>query len=59
MGRNPFFLFFEYGASSEGYWTYDRMFLQLEDCNNILKYLHLGIYFMFLFDHPCGHDRGR
>ena len=35
------------------------MFLQIEDCTGILKALHPGIYFIFIFDHICGHDRGR
>ena len=35
------------------------MVLKLEDCFNILKALHPGIDFIFLFDHSCGHDRGR
>ena len=35
------------------------MVLQLEDCTNVLKAIHPGIDFIFLFDRPCGHDRGR
>ena len=59
MGINTLYQVFECGASYEGYWTYDLMFLKLEDCTNILKYIHPGIDFIFLFDHPCGNDRGR
>ena len=58
MGRNNFFQEFEYGASAQGYWTYDRMVLQLEYCTNILEYLHPGIYFICIFDNYCGYDRG-
>ena len=56
MGINNFFQDFEYSASSKGYWIYERMFLQLEDCKNILKDLCPGIYLIFLFNHPCGDD---
>ena len=59
FASNPFCQQFEYGASAEGYWNYERMVIQLEDCADILKALHPGIDFVFLFDHSCGHDRGR
>ena len=59
MGRNTLCQEFVYGEISQGYWTYDHMFLQLEDCTKILKALHTGIDFIFLFDNPCGHVRGR
>lgn len=59
LETNPFCLEFEYGATAEGYWTYDRMVLQLEDCADVLKALHPEFDFVFLFDHSCGHDRGR
>ena len=52
MGRNNFSKYFEYGASAKGYCTHDWMVLQLEYCTDILKALHPGIYFIFLFDHP-------
>ena len=35
------------------------MVLKLDYCVNILKDLYSGINFIFLFDHFCGHDRGR
>ena len=59
LEKNPFCLEFEYGATAEGYWTYDRMVLQLEDCADVLKALHPEFDIVFLFDHSCGHDRGR
>ena len=34
------------------------MFLQLEYYADILKSLHPGIYFIFMFDHLCRQDRG-
>ena len=54
---SPFVLEFEYGASAEGYWTYDSMVLQLEDCADVVKTLYPQYDFLFLFDHSCGHDR--
>ena len=35
------------------------MVLKLEDWNDILKAIHPGIGFVFLFDHPFGKYRGR
>ena len=33
------------------------MVLQLEDCTEIIKALHPGIYSIFIFDRYCGCDR--
>ena len=57
LTTSPFYLEFEYGASFEGYWTYDSMVLQLEDCADVVKTLYPQYHFLFLFDHSCGHDR--
>ena len=57
MGSNNFYQNFEYGAIAEGYCTYDRMVLQLQDCVDILKDIHTGVYLIFLFDSAYGHDR--
>jgi hypothetical protein len=56
---SPFVLEFEYGVSAEGYWTYDSMVLQLEDCADVVATLYPEYQFLFLFDHSCGHDRAR
>jgi hypothetical protein len=56
LTTSPFYLEFEYGASFEGYWTYDAMVLQLEDCADVVKTLYPQYDFLFLFDHSCGHD---
>jgi hypothetical protein len=37
---SPFVLEFEYGALAEGYWTYDSMVLQLDDCADVVKTLY-------------------
>jgi len=39
LTKSPFVKEFEYGTSNDGYWTYQHMVLQLEDCINILKHL--------------------
>eukprot|EP00986_Skeletonema_menzelii_P015903 scaffold12932_cov97-Skeletonema_menzelii.AAC.1 len=40
LKESPFAVMFDYGTNSEGYWTYDRMVLQLEDCIDVLDALH-------------------
>jgi hypothetical protein len=37
----------EYGANNDGYWTYEAMVLQLEDCVDYLQVLYL------MFDFFC------
>jgi hypothetical protein len=48
---------FDYGASIEGYRSYDRMVLQLIDCVDVLKCCYPHYDFLFLFYHSCGHDK--
>ena len=59
LTKNPFVIEFEYGASNEGYWNYEYMVLQLEDCVDVLKCLYPQYDFLLLFDHSCGHDKQR
>ena len=59
LETSPFIVEFEYGANAEGYWTYDHMVLQFEDCVDVLMVLYPENEYMFLFDHSCGHDRKR
>eukprot|EP00978_Attheya_sp_CCMP212_P024028 scaffold74802_cov56-Attheya_sp.AAC.1 len=62
LESDPFIRLFEYGNAEgkEGYWTYDNMVLQLEDCIDILTVAFGKTYdYVFLFDHSCGHDRMR
>ncbi len=49
--------YFEYGANGEGYWVYEHMVLQLEDCTDCLTVLYPEYDFLFLLDQSCGHDR--
>jgi len=55
--ESPFVKKFEYGASNNGYWMYQHMVLQLEDCIDLLKVLFPLYALLFLFDHFCGHDK--
>lgn len=40
LKAHPFCIEFDYGNQHDGYWTYDRMILQLEDCCDVLKTLY-------------------
>jgi hypothetical protein len=59
LDNSPFVLKFKYGANNQGYWKYDHMVLQIENCIDVLKNLWLQLDYVFLFDHSCGHDRRR
>jgi hypothetical protein len=54
---SPFVLEFEYGAGNEGYWNYERMVVQLENCADIMNVMYPQYGYLFLFDHSCGHDK--
>jgi hypothetical protein len=54
---SPFIVEFAYGVNLEGYWLYDHMVLQMDDCINIVKLLRPQYDVLFLFDYSCGHDR--
>ena len=57
LTSTPFVQELEYDQNKEGYWTYDRIILQLEDCIDVLNVLFPYFDFIFLFDHSNGHDR--
>ena len=59
LKSSPFLKKFEYGngESDEGYWNYDHLAVQLEDCCDVLEILYPDYAYMFQFDHSCGHDR--
>jgi len=61
LSESPFVIYFEYGygQGKEGYWTYDHMSLQFEDCVDCIQALFPQFDSVWLFDHSCGHDRGR
>jgi len=57
LTKSPFVFWLDYGANAEGYWNYDRMVIQLEDCVDVLQVLYPHFDFAVLFDHSNGHDR--
>ena len=59
LTSSPFVIEFEYGKEGEGYWDYNHMVLQLEDCADVVQILHPTYDYIFLFDHSCGHDKQR
>ncbi len=61
LASSPFVVIFEYGygAGKEGYWTYDHMCLQYKDCVDTIQALYPEYDSVWIFDHSCGHDRGR
>ena len=57
LKQSPFVVHFELGANSEGYWTYNHMAIQFEDCVDCLKVMYPQFDFAFLFDHSQGHAK--
>jgi hypothetical protein len=48
--QSPFVIEFEYGMNNQGYWNYNHMIIQFEDCINDIKTIHPEFEFMILFD---------
>ena len=59
LNSSPFIKMFELGQNNEGYWTYNHMVLQLEDCIDCLQVVHPEFDYVFLFDHSSGHAKKR
>ncbi|KAI2509704.1 hypothetical protein MHU86_4686 [Fragilaria crotonensis] len=57
LKQSPFVVYFELGANNEGYWTYNHMSIQFEDCVDCLRVLYPHFDFAFLFDHSQGHAK--
>jgi hypothetical protein len=57
LKQSPFIVHFELGANNQGYWTYNHMAIQFEDCVDCLKVLYPQFDFAFLFDHSQGHAK--
>jgi hypothetical protein len=55
----PFIIEFSYGVQEQGYWNYEHMVIQFEDCMDCLTTLYPEFDYLFLFDHSCGHDKQR
>jgi hypothetical protein len=61
LKESSFILHFEYGTrvGKQEYWTYDHMSLQFEDCIDCVWALYPNYSSVWMFEHSCGHDRGR
>ena len=55
----PFIVLYEYGNSNnkQGYWIYKHLALQMEYFLDWLKVMYPYFYFVFIFDHCCGHNQ--
>ena len=52
LGESPFCSKIDYGSSKEGYWSYEDIAIQLEDCDDALKSINGDKFdYCFLFDH--------
>ena len=51
LTSSPFTRYMEYGSNKEGYWNYDHMIVQMDDCVQVLKHLYPQFEYVFLFDH--------
>ena len=54
---SPFIRYLEYGKGKDGYWSYNHMVLQLEDCTDVFKVLYPQFDIVFELDHSSGHDK--
>jgi hypothetical protein len=59
LTESPFVKYSELGANNEGYWGYNKMVLQLEDCVDCLKAVYPHLASVFLFDHSSGLPKKR
>jgi hypothetical protein len=57
LKQSPFVVSFELGINNEGYWTYNHMSVQFEDCVDCVKVIYPHFDFVFLFDHSQGHAK--
>ena len=57
LQESPFVVSVELGANNEGYWTYNHMSIQFEDCVDCIKVIYPQFDFVFMFDHLQGHAK--
>jgi len=57
LTASPFVVKFEFGVANEGYWCYEGMVLQLENCMDGLHTLYPQFYVILLSGHSCGHNK--
>ena len=54
---SPFVRELEYGNGHDGYWSYEHMVCQIEDCIDALQHVYPQFDIIFFLDHSNGHDR--
>ena len=59
LKESPFVRYLGYGAEKDGYWNYEHMVVQLEDCIDCVKHLYPQFDFVFELDQSSGHARER
>ena len=59
LTSTPFLRVFDPGQNQDGYWTYNHMAVQTEDCMDCLKVLLPGFDHLLLFDYSSGHNKKR
>ena len=47
LEESTFVVSFELGANNEGYWTYNHVSIQFEDCVNCIKVIYTHFKFVF------------
>jgi hypothetical protein len=57
LKQSPFLVSFELGVNNKGYWTYNHMSVQFEDCIDCVKVIYPHFDFVFFFDHSQGHSK--
>jgi hypothetical protein len=50
LTRSPFVKQLEYGSNNEGYWNYDHMVVQMEDCIDMMTVLFLSYDYLLHVD---------
>ena len=63
LTSSPLVINFEYGANNEGYWRYEHMCMQLEDCTDVLKVMmeDWGQEYdiVYMLDHSQNHNKNK
>ena len=57
LQESPFVVSVKLGANNKGYWTYNHMSIQFEDCVDCIKVIYPQFDFVFMFDHSQGHAK--
>jgi len=57
LTSSPFIRSLEYGANLIGYWGYDNIIEQFEDCVDVIKVLYPEFESVWEFDQSSGHTK--